>query len=68
MGQRVPPISVFPRKIVVEPWNIWFAWRPVKIHGRRKWLTSVYRRCIVCYQDMDKWHYYEYGTIFDVMK
>ena len=56
------------RKIVVEPWQEWFAWRPVKIHGRRVWLKTVYRRCIVSYVDMDDWARYEYGNIFDVIR
>jgi hypothetical protein len=56
------------RKIEVSPWQSWFAWRPVKIHGQRKWLKTVYRRCINTYVDMDDWKRYEYGTIFDVIK
>ena len=49
-------------------WTRWFAWRPVKVHGRRRWLTMVYRREIpFTYATMDDWRQYEYGTIFDVL-
>lgn len=56
------------RKIEVMPWQQWFAWRPVKIHGKRVWLKTVYRRCINTYVDFDDWSRYEYGTVFDVLK
>lgn len=56
------------RKIETLPWKPWFAWRPVKIHGERIWLKTVYRRCINTYVDMDNWARYEYGTVFDVLK
>jgi hypothetical protein len=57
-----------PRKQTVSPWKPWFAWRPVKIHGKRIWLKTVYRRCINTYVDMEDWERFEYGTIFDVIK
>lgn len=57
-----------PRKLVVGKWKPWFAWRPVKIHGKRIWLKVIYRRCINTYVDMDDWSRYEYGTLFDVIK
>lgn len=56
------------RKVIMLPWEKWFAWRPVKIHGRYVWLSTVYRRSIHSYVDMDDWQRYEYGTIFDVIK
>jgi len=56
------------RKIVIDPWHKWFAWRPVKVHGKRVWLRNVYRRCINTYVDYDDWSRYEYGTLFDVLK
>jgi hypothetical protein len=56
------------RKIEVLPWKPWFAWRPVKIHGKRIWLKTVYRRCINTYVDQEDWSRYEYGTVFDVIK
>ncbi len=56
------------RKIEVLPWKPWFAWRPVKIHGKRIWLKTVYRRCINTYVDHDDWERYEYGNLFDVLK
>ena len=55
------------RKVVRLPWERWFAWRPVKIHGRRVWLKTVYRRCINTFWH-DDWKRYEYGTLFDVIK
>jgi hypothetical protein len=56
------------RKIEKSLWKKWFAWHPVKIHGRSVWLKTVYRRCINTYVDMDNWKRYEYGTIFDVLR
>lgn len=55
------------RKVVTLSWEKWFAWYPVKIHSRRTWLKTVYRRSILSYVDMDDWERYEYGTIFDVV-
>ena len=57
-----------PRKQTVHPWEEWYAWRPVKIHGKQVWLKSVFRRCINTYVDMDDWKRYEYGTAFDVIR
>ena len=57
-----------PRKQIVHEWEPWFAWRPVKIHGRRVWLKPIYRRCINTYYDMDDWLKWEYGDLFDVLK
>ena len=56
------------RRIVKGDWQKWFAWHPVKIHGRRIWLKTVYRRCINTYVDFDDWSHYEYGTLFDLLK
>ena len=56
------------RKVTYLPWNKWFAWYPVKVHGNYIWLKTIYRRCINNYVDMDDWSYYEYGTIFDIIK
>jgi hypothetical protein len=56
------------RKIEKGAWQQWFAWYPVKIHGRRAWLQTVYRRCINTYVDHDDWKRYEYGIMFDVIK
>ena len=55
------------RKIEKGAWQKWFAWRPVKIHGRRIWLKTVYRRCINTYVDFDDWSRYEYGNLFDII-
>lgn len=68
MGQRVPGIYAVPRKVEFMPWSKWFAWYPVRVHGKRIWLTMTYRRCINTYVDMDNWSRYEYGTIFDVLQ
>jgi hypothetical protein len=56
------------RKVISLPWEKWFAWYPVKIHGRRVWFRTVYRRTVVCYVDADKWSRVDYGTLFDVIK
>ena len=64
-GPSAGPVA---RKIEVLPWKPWFAWRPVKIHGKRIWFKTVYRRCINTYVDQEDWARYEYGTIFDVIK
>ena len=60
-------MTFVPRKVETMPWQQWFAWRPVKIHGRRVWLKTIYRRSLNTYVDMDDWTRYEYGTIFDVI-
>lgn len=55
------------RKVIKLPWKKWFAWYPVKVHGKRVWLDIIYRRSIISYVDMDDWTHYEYGTLFDVI-
>lgn len=49
-------------------WEPWFAWYPVKIHGKRKWMTKVWRRVAMVRDDMQIYATYEYGNIFDVIK
>jgi hypothetical protein len=56
------------RKVIRLPWEKWFAWRPVKIHGRYVWFRTVYRRNVVCYVDIDDWNQVEYATLFDIIK
>jgi hypothetical protein len=56
------------RKIIKGAWQKWFAWHPVKIQGRRAWMTTVYRRTIDTYVDTNVRQRYEYGTIFDLIK
>ena len=56
------------RKIEKMPWKPWFAWRPVKIKGKRIWMKKIYRRSINTYVDQDDWTRYEYGDMFDVLK
>ena len=64
-GVQAGPVA---RKIEVSPWEKWFAWHPVKIHGKRTWLKTIYRRKTNTYVDYDNWAKYDYGTIFDVLK
>jgi hypothetical protein len=69
MAIMFDPIGNVYRMIDAGPWEIWFAWRPVKtVTGERVWLKKVYRRCINTYVDHDDWTRYEYGNIFDVLK
>lgn len=56
------------RKIERSPWKGWYAWRPIKLHGEWVWFDWVFRRKISPHVDMDRWSYYEYGNIFDVIK
>lgn len=60
--------TIVARKEEVGPWKEWFAWYPVKVHGKRKWMKKVFRRKINTYVDMDDWSRYEYGTVFDAIK
>ena len=62
------PVGNVYRKVIYLSWEPWFAWYPVQVHGERVWLTTVYRRCVNTYADMDNWTRYEYGTVFDVLK
>jgi hypothetical protein len=55
------------RKTITGPWKKWFAWHPVKVHGKRAWMKTVYRRKINMYVDTEGWSRYEYGTVFDVL-
>jgi hypothetical protein len=58
-----------PPLIRPQSWEQVFAWLPVHIHGKRKWLTKVWRREIVVYGDRkNEPPRYEYGTLFDVIK
>jgi hypothetical protein len=50
------------------PWQSWWAWRPVQVHGRWTWLTTVYRYRTNNYVNRDDWPQYQYGTIFDVVR
>lgn len=51
-----------------EPWQKWFAWHPVTIKGKRRWMTSVYRRTRLKFGDPRMFHEWEYGDMFDVLK
>jgi len=56
------------RKVIPLPWEKWFAWRPVTIHGKWVWLRKIYRRNHDAYVDNGKLTRQEYGTLFDVIK
>jgi hypothetical protein len=47
-------------------WKKWWAWRPVRVHGKWTWFKIIYRKKINTYDD--DWVKYEYGTIFDVLR
>lgn len=49
----------------LAPWVQWFAWYPVTVKGKRKWLTRVWRRQKESCTNKKS---YEYGTLFDVMR
>lgn len=56
------------RKRIYGDWEPWFAWHPVKIHDRRVWMRTVYRRSVQSFVDTEEWQSYQYGTIFDIVK
>ena len=60
--------GTFPRKVRIGNWRSWFAWYPVKVHSKRMWMKTVYRRKVTRYVDTEEWSTYEYGTIFDLLK
>lgn len=60
--------KLFYRKITIEPWQPWFAWRPVKIDNRYYWLKQIYRRRVIHHIDSNDWNKYEYGNLFTVLK
>lgn len=51
-----------------EPWRKWFAWHPVKLHGKKVWLQYVFRRQIGYIRSHGEPQWFEYGTLFDVLK
>ena len=67
----IDPIGNVWRKIEIESWQIWFAWRPVNtVSGERVWFKKIYRRTTWYFGgDVDgKWAKYEYGNLFDILK
>jgi hypothetical protein len=51
------------------PWEKKFAWFPVTVHSKLKWLTTVYRkRYAVSGDQRNLPPMYEYGNLFDVIK
>jgi hypothetical protein len=58
-----------PKGHIVVPWEKKFAWFPVTVHGKRKWLTTVYRKRYPGSGDQRLLPpYYEYGNLFDVLR
>lgn len=49
-------------------WEPWFAWYPVKVHGKYKWMTKVWRKVTMIRDDMHIYATYGYGNMFDVIK
>jgi hypothetical protein len=49
-------------------WEQWFAWHPVRVNGKRKWMTTVWRRVRTYREDVNVYAGYEYGNMFDVIK
>ena len=49
------------------PWKKWFAWYPIKVHGKYTWFKFVYRRYKYLFEPKD-WQHYEYGTVFDLLR
>jgi hypothetical protein len=48
-------------------WEKWFAWKPVRVHGKLVWLRTVYRT--FGYDYLHGLRYIpRYGTILDVLK
>ena len=57
------------RKIEVGPWEKFFAYRPVRVHGKLVWLRTVYRRATWHYGgDNGRYCTWKYGNIFDIVK
>ena len=56
-----------PRRFLTD-WEPWFAWHPVRVNGRVRWLRKVYRRAVSGLDypwEYPRWHY---GTAFDVIR
>ena len=45
-------------------WEKWYAWRPVRIRGRRYWFSYVYRKFVLS----PGGGFWQYGTLLDVLK
>jgi hypothetical protein len=57
------------KKRIMYPWEKKFAWFPVTVHSKLKWLTTVYRkRYAVSGDQRNLPPMYEYGNLFDVIK
>lgn len=51
-----------------DPWQKWFAWHPVTIKGKSRWMKTVYRRTKLKFGDQRLIHEWEYGDLFDVLQ
>lgn len=50
-------------------WEEWFAWHPVKVHGKWTWFKTVYRKYSwVKSTEQPFGKCYDYGDIFDVLQ
>lgn len=56
------------KPIIKGDWKPWFAWFPIKTDDGIVWLKPMYRRRVCAYVYNDIVTYYQYGTIFDILK
>ena len=58
------PRALLPR------WEKWFAWKPVKVHGQRVWMRTIYRTRTLRFTEAAQGMaaVWVYGDIFDVLK
>ena len=47
-----------------NPWEPWYAWRPVRVGRKVMWRKWIYRRHVLS----PGGGFYQYGTEFDVMR
>lgn len=59
-----------PSHLTYTPWKKKFAWWPVKVHDKRTWLKTYYARIVTQEFNVlgNSYSFWEYGTLFDVMK
>lgn len=51
---------------ILCPWEKFYAWYPVNVDGRLRWLETLYRRKAI--YTIKGGQGYEYGTIFDMLR
>jgi len=66
------------KNIFDKPWHKWFAWHPVDVNGKTKWLTVVFRKGTLEFAEVrdgrDSWekaigiHWQYAESIFDILK